>query len=59
MKYDEAIGKLEEIVRQLENSEGLSMQEYNERAAEATKLLEFCRQELKKTTETKDDTDQG
>ncbi len=59
MKYDEAIGKLEEIVRQLENSEGLSMQEYNERAAEATKLLEFCRQELKKTTETKDDTNQG
>ena len=54
MNYDEAIAKLENLVRQLENSEGLSMQEYNERAAEATKLLEFCRNELKKTTEAKE-----
>ncbi len=43
LTYDEAYKKAEEIVRQLENAPALSMDEYRRQAAEAERLLSFCR----------------
>lgn len=46
MTYDEAIQRVEEIVLQLEQAEAISMDEYKKLAAEATSLLNQCREEL-------------
>ena len=48
MSYDEAIGRLQEIVQTLENGQAVSMDHYAELAKEAKKLIEFCRQHLTK-----------
>lgn len=46
MKYDEAIKRIEEIVKELEQSEAISMDAYQAKAKEAKELLLFCQQQL-------------
>lgn len=48
LSYDEAMARVEVIVKQLEQSEALSMDEYRVLAAEAKDLLSFCRSQLAK-----------
>lgn len=48
LSYDEAILRVETIVKQLEQSDALSMDEYKRLATEAKTLLDFCRQQLEK-----------
>ena len=48
MTYDEAIGKVEAIVKELEQSEALSMDVYKKKAQEAKELLDFCEKQLGK-----------
>ena len=48
MTYDEAIGKVEAIVKELEQSEALSMDVYKKKAQEAKDLLDFCEKQLGK-----------
>ena len=43
MNYDETIKRAEEIITQLEQAEALSMDEYKNKAAEATLLLKQCK----------------
>ncbi|MBO7409291.1 MAG: exodeoxyribonuclease VII small subunit [Paludibacteraceae bacterium] len=42
MTYDEAIARVEQIVKELEQSEALSMEVYKAKAKEAKELLDFC-----------------
>jgi exodeoxyribonuclease VII small subunit len=46
MEYDEAVHRLEEIVKSLENGAALSMDDYKKQASEAKKLLDFCQSQL-------------
>ena len=46
MTYDEAIGKVEAIVKDLEQSEALSMDVYKAKAKQAKELLDFCEKQL-------------
>ena len=46
MSYDEAIKRVEQIVSELEQSEALSMEEYQSKAKEAKDLLSFCQKQL-------------
>ena len=46
MTYDEAISKVESIVKELEQTEALSMEVYKAKAKEAKELLDFCMQQL-------------
>ena len=46
MNYDEAIKRVEQIVRELEQSEALSMEAYQAKAKEAKELLCFCQKQL-------------
>ena len=46
MSYDEAIKRIEQIVCELEQSDALSMDAYQEKAKEAKELLTFCQKEL-------------
>ena len=46
MTYDEAIKRIEQIVRELEQSEALSMDAYQAKAKEAKDLLIFCQTQL-------------
>lgn len=48
LSYDEAMARVETIVKQLEQSEALSMEEYRTLAAEAKDLLTLCRRQLEK-----------
>lgn len=48
MTYDEAIQKAEQIIRQLEQAEAVSMDEYKRLAAEATALLRQCKSEIER-----------
>ncbi len=48
MSYDEAMARVETIVKQLEQSEALSMEEYRTLAVEAKDLLALCRRQLEK-----------
>ena len=43
MGYDEAIQKAEAIVKQLEQAEAISMEEYKRLASGATTLLKHCK----------------
>lgn len=47
MNYDKAIREIEQIVRELEQAEAISVQAYKEKAQQAKKLLDFCEGELK------------
>lgn len=47
MGYDEKIKRAEAIIAQLEQSEAISMEEYKRLAAEATALLQQCKEEIK------------
>lgn len=47
MTYDEAIKQVENIVRELEGSDAISVSEYRKRAEEAKKLLDLCEAELR------------
>lgn len=49
--YDAAMARVEEIIRQLENSEAIGLQEYKKLSQEAQKLLSFCRVEITKLEE--------
>lgn len=42
MNYDEALARIEAIVRELEQAEAISVTEYREKAAEAKRLLDYC-----------------
>jgi len=42
LTYDEAIAKAEAIIVRLEQSDAISMEEYQKAAAEATALLHQC-----------------
>ena len=46
MTYDEAIEKIKQIVRELEQSDAISMDAYQAKAKEAKELLLFCQQQL-------------
>lgn len=46
MSYDEAIKRIEAIVKELEQSEALSMDVYKKKAQEAKELLDFCEKQL-------------
>ena len=46
MTYDEAIQRAETLIAQLESAEALSLDAYRKQAAEITKLLQFCKQEI-------------
>lgn len=48
LSYDEAMARVETIVKQLEQSEALSMEEYRTLAVEAKDLLALCRSQLEK-----------
>lgn len=45
MKFEKALGKLEDIVEKLESG-GLSLDESLEKFTEGVKLIKFCNQEL-------------
>lgn len=47
MSYDQAIKRIEEIVRELEQTEALSVNVYKQKAEEAKKLLTFCESQLR------------
>lgn len=49
--YDAAMARVEEIIRQLENSEAIGLQEYKKLSQEAQKLLSLCRAEITKLEE--------
>ena len=46
LTYDQAIKRVEEIVRELEQTEALSVAEYKQKAKQASELLNFCRAQL-------------
>ncbi len=46
MTYDEAIKRLESIVKELESAQALSMDTYQAKAKEAKELLAFCQKQL-------------
>ncbi len=46
MSYDEAIKRIEAIVKELEQSEALSMDVYKKKAQDAKELLDFCEKQL-------------
>ena len=46
MTYDEALAKVEAIVKELEQTEALSMEVYKTKANEAKDLLDFCMKQL-------------
>ena len=46
MTYDEALAKVEAIVKELEQTEALSMEVYKTKAKEAKDLLDFCMKHL-------------
>lgn len=46
LSYDAAMSRVEEIVKQLEQSEALSMQTYKQLADEAKRLLDYCKNEV-------------
>ena len=52
MNYDETIQKAESIVKDLEQAEALSMEDYKAKATEAKQLLDLCEKQL--TTMEKD-----
>ncbi len=47
MSYDEALAKIEGIVRELESAEALSVTTYKEKAEQAKQLLDYCESCLK------------
>lgn len=51
LTYDAAMARVEEIIRQLENSEAIGLQEYKKLSQEAQQLLSFCRAEIIKLEE--------
>ncbi len=48
LSYDTAMARVETIVRQLEQADAISMDEYRTLAAETKDLLDFCRHQLEK-----------
>ena len=48
LTYDQAMARVETIVKQLEQSEAISLSEYKQLAAEARQLLAFCHNEVEK-----------
>lgn len=46
MNYDEAIKRLEAIVKELEQTTALNMETYQAKATEAKQLLAFCQKQL-------------
>lgn len=47
MTYDQAIKRIETIVRELEQTEALSVTSYKQKAEEAKQLLTFCESQLR------------
>lgn len=44
--YDEAIKRIQQIISELEQSQALSMDDYQTKAEEAKQLLIFCQKQL-------------
>ena len=51
LTYDEAMKRAEALIAQLEQSEAISVDEYKRAAAEATALLNRCKQEIENLSE--------
>lgn len=51
LTYDQAMARVEEIVRQLEQAEAISMAEYERLATEAKQLLDYCSKQINKLSE--------
>ena len=47
LTYDDAIKRVEQIVRELEQTEALSVATYKQKAREAQQLLRFCESQLR------------
>ena len=47
LTYDDAIKRVEQIVRELEQTEALSVATYKQKAQEAQQLLRFCESQLR------------
>lgn len=46
MNYDDALARIEAIVKELEQAQALSPEQYKQRADEARQLLDYCEQQL-------------
>lgn len=46
MTYEQAMKRVEQIVQELEQTEALSVTEYQQKAKEARELLNFCQSQL-------------
>lgn len=46
LTYDQAVKQIEDIVKDLETTEALSIDEYKSKAKKAKNLLDFCQKEL-------------
>ena len=51
LSYDEAMKRAEALIAQLEQSEAIGVDEYKRVAAEATALLNRCKQEIENISE--------
>ena len=47
LTYDTAIKRVEQIIRELEQTEALSVATYKQKAQEAQQLLQFCESQLR------------
>jgi len=47
LSYDDAIKRVEQIIRELEQTEALSVAAYKQKAREAQQLLRFCESQLR------------
>ena len=47
LTYDDAIKRVEQIIRELEQTEALSVATYKQKAQEAQQLLRFCESQLR------------
>lgn len=48
LNYDQALQRAETIIRELENTEAISVEEYRTKAKEVTTLLDYCQQQVRK-----------
>lgn len=51
LTYDQALSKAEAIIKELEQSQALSMDVYQLKAAEAARYIAICRQQIGKMEE--------
>lgn len=47
LTYDQQLARVEQIVREMEQAEAISVQDYKQKAAEANRLLDQCEAEIR------------